>query len=795
MLRNYLRIALRHLATNKALSFINIAGLALGMAGAILLLLNIQFNLSTDNFHTKKDRIYLAYNKGVVDGTIQCWGATAAPLGPALKQEFPEVVNMTRVAATGKLLKYGDRLLKAYGYYTDQGFLNMFTFPLVAGAGTSGAGAGTTGPGVAALSNPTTILMTESMARRLFGDENPLNKTIIVENTDPLTVRGILKDPPYNSRFRFDYILPWAYGAKKELDNHWNHLYASTYVELPPGADLDAVNRKISDISTRHGNQETTSSNFLYPLSEVYLRGRFVNGKPDGGNIDNIHMLWALSGIILLIACINFMNLGTARSEKRAKEVGVRKVIGAGRKTLILQFVGESVVYAAIAGGFAILLVQAVLPQFSEMARVHLSLNWLSGTFWISAAAFIILTGVLAGSYPAFFLSSFKPVKVLKGVIKNGKALITPRKILVIVQFVFAIFLINLTLLFRRQIAYTQSRPIGFNKENLISQPMTDALRKNYAALKNELIGTGTAEAVSRSNSLITEATGSITGLKWQGMDPKANPSLNLITSQGGYVQTNGLQLLEGRDIDVATHPGDTISCVINEATARLIKMKHPIGQQLTDEGISWTIVGVVKDFLNDNPNQQTNPAIIRGESGSNYISIRLNVKRPTVAGVQAAEAILKKYNPGFLTEIRFADEDYAAKFRQAENSVNLINGFALVAIFVSCMGLLGLSIYMAENRIREVGIRKVLGASVAGISLLLTRDFIKLIAIAIIIASPLSWLFMDVYLRRLSYHISPSVGILLTSGIVALLIAIATVSFHSIKAAMANPTKSLRTE
>jgi ABC-type antimicrobial peptide transport system permease subunit len=719
-----------------------------------------------------------------VDGSIQCWSSTPGPLGPALKQEFPEVVNMTRVASTGKLLKYGDRLLKAYGYYTDQAFLDMFTFPLAAGAGST------------TLSNPTTILLTESMAHRLFGDENPINKTVIVENADPLTVRGILKDPPYNSRFRFDCLLPWTYGAKKkDLRNTWNSTYADTYVELPPGADLEAINRKISDISTRHGDQETKSSNFLYPLSQVYLRGRFVNGKPDGGQIDNIRLLGILAGIILFIACINFMNLGTARSEKRAKEVGVRKVIGANRKALILQFVGESVVYAAIAGGFALLLVQTVLPQFSEMARVHLSLNWLSGTFWLSAVAFIILTGVLAGSYPAFFLSSFKPVKVLKGITKNGKALITPRKILVIVQFVLAIFLINFTLLFRRQVAYTQTRPIGFEKENLISQPMTDALYKNYAAVKNELLGTGIAEAVSQSSALITEVNGSVTGLKWTGMDPKANPSFITVFSQGGYVRTNGLHLLEGRDIDVATHPGDTLACVINEAIARLMNVKHPIGQKLSDEGLSWEIVGVVKDFLNDNPNQQTSPTIIRGLSGSNYISIRLNTNKATVANIKAAEAILKKYNTGFLTEIRFADEDYAAKFRESVNAGNLINGFALLAIFVSCMGLLGLSIYMAENRTREVGIRKVLGASVAGISLLLTRDFIKLIAIAIIIASPLAWLFSDVYLRHFTYRISPSIWILLTAGIVALAIAIATVSIHSIRAAMANPTKSLRTE
>jgi ABC-type antimicrobial peptide transport system permease subunit len=783
MLRNYLRIALRHLVTNKVLSFINIAGLALGMAGAILLLLNIQFNLSTDNFHTKKDHLYLTYNKGVVDGAIRCSGTTAAPLGPALKKEFPEVTAATRVAITYKLMQYGDQLLQAEGFYTDPAFLDMFTFPLTEGSTT-------------ALADPSAILLTEKMAHKLFGNENPMNKTIVIENKDPLTVKGILKDIPANSRFRFDYLLPWEYGKLAGLDNdRWNNQYVNTYVELPANIDLDAVNRKISNIATRHGKQETTSSVFFYPLQESYLRGRFVNGKPDGGQIDNIRMLGILAGIILLIACINFMNLSTARSEKRAKEVGVRKVIGAGRRTLIIQFVGESIVFAAIAGGFALLLVQLLLPRFSEMARVQLSLNWLSPSFWLSAAGFIILTGVLAGSYPAFFLSSFKPVKVLKGVIKNGKALVTPRKVLVVVQFVLAIFLVNFTMIVRRQVQYTMKRPIGFNKDHLVFQPMTAALKKNYPALKNELITTGVAEAVSRSSAVITNIGASLTGLKWPGMDPKANPSFDLITTQGDYVKTNGLQLLEGRDIDVTTHPEDTLACVINESTARLMKMQHPTGQLLSDEGISWKIVGVVKDFLATNPNQQTGPAIIRGESGANFISIRLSPKGATATGAQAAEAILKKYNPGFLTELRFADEDYAAKFRESKSVSQLINGFALVAIFVSCLGLLGLSIYMAENRTREVGIRKVLGASVAGISLLLTREFIKLIVIAILIASPLAWLFMHVFLQHFTYRTSPGVDMLLISGFIALLIAIATVSFHSIKAAMANPTKSLRTE
>lgn len=786
MFRNYLRIALRHIATNRSLSFINIAGLALGMAGAILLLLNIQFNLSFDNFHPKKDNIFVAYNKGTVDGAIQCWNATAAPLGPILKKEFPGIRSTARLAGTGNLFQNGDKLLKAAGYYVDPDFLTMFNFP-EAGTGSETNSAITS----AILKDPTAVILTETLAQKLFNGENPIDKTIRLDNRAVFTVRAVLKDPPYNTRFHFEYLLPWDYGTRIGLPTGWNNNYVNTYVELDKNIDVKAVNQKIADIATKNSNQETPSSVFLYGLQDTYFRGRFVNGKPDGGQIDNIRMLGVLTGVILLIACINFMNLGTARSEKRAKEVGVRKVIGAGRKTLILQFLGESIVFAAIAGAVALILVQFLLPYFSELAHVHLSLNWLSPGFWVGAVAFVILTGVLAGSYPAFFLSSFNPVKVLKGIISNGRALVTPRKILVITQFVLAICLINFTIVIRRQMNHTMERPIGYNKNNLISVETTASLRKNFPALKQELIGSGTAEAVTVSNSVITGISGSITGLKWTGEDPKMNPSFTLISETGGYIKTHGLQLLEGRDIDVATHPEDTLACVINEATAKLMNVKTPVGMTLSDEGLSWKIVGVVKDFVQGNPNDQVSPAVIRGTADANFISIRLSKQ----ANPQTAETILKKYNPGFLTGIRFADEDYAAKFREIQNAGRLFDGFALLAIIVSCMGLLGLSIYMAENRTREVGIRKVLGASVTGISLLLTRDFIKLIGISIGIASPLSWLIMNGYLRHFSYRIAPSVWVLISAGCIALLIAIATVSFHSIKAAMANPTKSLRTE
>jgi ABC-type antimicrobial peptide transport system permease subunit len=784
MFRNYLRIALRYLTLNKSLSFINIAGLALGMAGATLLLLNIQYDASVDQFHEKKDRLYMVYNKGIADGVLQCWNVTAAPLGPALRTEFPEISSMTRTMPAEKLFQYHDKLLKGRGQYVDSTFLSLFTFPLLRGDINT------------ALSDPRSIVLTEQLAKKLFGDEDPMNKTITVGNTLPATVTGIVKDPPYNTDIKFDYLLPWAFGKPKGTeDGNWNYNYTSTYVELSPGAHIETLNKKIAGIAIRHDKENISAEVFLYPFSRVFLYNHFENGKPSGGRIDNLHMLASLAAIILLIACINFMNLGTARSEKRAKEVGVRKVIGANRSSLIFQFIGESVVFAAIAGVLALLLVQALLPVFSGFARAHLAIDWQSPVFWLLAIGFILLTGLLAGSYPAFYLSSFRPAKVLKGIISNGNALVTPRKILVVLQFVLAIFLINFTLLLRRQIQFTKERPIGYTKENLLYHPMTDQLRKNYTALKNELIASGTAEAVAQSSTVITQGGTTVSGLTWPGMDPNANPGFESIAEQGGFVRTNGLQLIAGRDIDVATYPSDTNACVINETAARLMKMAHPVGQVIPFEGVNWKIVGVVKDFLIESPYRLTSPLFMRGTYDANYISIRLGGNNTSVANIERAEAIIKKYNPGFLTECRFADEDYAAKFKEEEDAGRLLDGFALVAVFISCMGLLGLSIYMAENRIREVGIRKVLGAGVGSITLLLTRDFVRLVLIAILLASPLAWLFMRSFLRNFAYRTEISIGLLIASGGAALLIALITVSFHSIKAAVVNPVKSLRTE
>jgi len=784
MISSYLRIAWRNITRNKFHSLINIAGLALGMAGAALLLLNIQYGFSVDQFHTKKERIYQVYNKGMMSGSLLCWNQTSALLGVALKKEYPEIKEMTRLMGSNQLLRYADKKIQAEGKVVDPAFLTMFSFPLASGNVQT------------ALNSASAIVITTQLARKIFGNEDPVGKMISTPAGDNFTITGVLKDLPDNTQFKFEYLLPWEYLRAKGTENaFWTNQNTNTFVELMPAAHIDAINKKIAGIAAKNSHSLAGIKIFLYPLDKVYLEGRFENGKPSGGNIDNMRMLGVLAGIMLLIACINFMNLSTARSEKRAREVGIRKVVGAGRRLLIFQFIGESVLIAFFAGMIASVLVEIAIPKFSLLARANLSIPWQSPLFWLVALGFILLTGVLAGSYPAFYLSSFKPVKVLKGVLINGNALVTPRKILVVVQFVFSIFLINFTIIFQKQIKYGINRETGFVKENLVFHDLTDDLRKNYAAVKNELLNTGTAVSVCESNSPVTTISSEESGLKWEGMDPKANPAFVLLMESGGFITTNGLQLAAGRDIDLTQYPGDTSSCLVNEKSVETLGFKEPIGQIIKDEDVNWKIVGVVKNFLIGDPQQAVDPVLIKGGRGGKFISLRLSVHPSSFQNAQQAEAILRKYNPNFLTNCRFADEDYEAKFLQKKNVSVLVNTFAFLAIFISCMGLLGLSTYMAENRTREIGIRKVLGSGIAGITSLLTRDFIRLILVSILIASPLAWFFMNNFLRQFSYRTPLPAWILAASGACALLIALITISFQTIRAAMANPVKSLRAE
>ncbi|OQP63093.1 hypothetical protein A3860_03725 [Niastella vici] len=777
MIKNYFLIAVRNLFKNPLFSFINISGLALGMAGAGILLLNIQYEFSVDQFHEKKDRVFKVYNKIVSNGRLQCYDLTSAPLGPALKNDFPNIKQMTRVVSTGKLFNYKDKKFEAQGSYADEAFLNMFSFPLVSGNRQT------------ALKDQHSIILTQQLAKKIFGDEDPVNKVIRLDSADNRTVTGVLKDIPLNSSLKFDYLLPW-YDNKSKWDNY----YATTYVELASAGEVNSVNKQISDVISRHSKNEEGTQIFLHPVSKMHIQHHFdEKGRPETES--DIYFLSVLAAVMLMIGCINFMNLSTARSGKRAKEVGVRKIMGAIKQSLILQFITESTLITCIAGSIALLIVQLAWPVFSIMAKIPVNIPWQSPAFWLSILAFILFTGLLAGSYPAFYLSAFKPVKVLKGIFNNKSTLLTPRRILVVVQFIIAISLINFAIIFRKQANFTENRDPGFMRAGLLFHSITNDLRRNYAVVEQELMNTGMVEAVCKTNMPLTRAGIWISGFEWAGGENSKSINFSVFTTTGNFVNTNGLTLLKGRDIDYNTFHTDTASVVINESASKELGFANPVGQTIKDGNFNWKIVGVVKDFYQSNPGDLVRPAMIQYGRSDGIINIRMKTGSASVQSIKKIEEILKRNNPGYLTELQFADVDFANTFTQRKNTSGLINTFTFIAIFIACMGLLGLTVYMTELRKREVGIRKVLGASVAKVTTLLTKEFIKLVVIAMIIASPLAWLFMNSFLQQFGYRTNLSWWILPASGAVALLIAIVTIGFQAIKAAVANPVKTLRSE
>jgi ABC-type antimicrobial peptide transport system permease subunit len=534
----------------------------------------------------------------------------------------------------------------------------------------------------------------------------------------------------------------------------------------------------------------------LYPFSRTYLYSEFENGVEVGGRIDIIRLFGIIAGIILIIACINFMNLSTARSEKRAKEVGIRKVIGAKRRALIGQFLGESILITFIAAILALLIVWAFLPPFNKLVERELSLDLTGKWFWLSAIGIILFTGALAGSYPALYLSAFKPVWVLKRTFNKVNTLITPRKVLVVLQFSIAIILITATIIVNRQLQKVQDRQTGYTKNNLVYTFLEGDMEKNYPLIKEELLSSGTAISVSKTSSPITESWSNSWGFEWQGKDDNDKTLVQRLIADDAIVKTTGLQLIEGRDFDLSKYSTDSTAAIINETALQHMGFKEPIGQIIRDNGIDWHVVGVVKDFVLKSPFQQIEPMVIEGAKGwFQTIHIKFNPVKSTPESIAQAESILKKYNPEYPFNYQFVDQEYAKKFNDEKRTAKLASMFTLLTIIISCLGLFGLASYMAENRTKEIGIRKVLGASITNITSLLSKDFLKLVLIAFLIAVPISWYFMNKWLEDFAYRITISWWFFALAGILAAAIALATVSYQAIKSANTNPVKSLRTE
>ena len=733
MVKNFFKIAYRNILRNKGFSFINISGLAIGMASAVLILLWIQNEMSHDKFHAKSDRIYTANNLDKFNGEVWAWASTPKVLGPALKMAYAsDVEDVVRCSFANFLFTVGDKHLNVQGNFVDSGFLNVFSFPLLEGNATQ------------ALSGNYNIVITQKLAKKLFGNEDAMGKVVRIDSLDNFKVTGVLKDLPNNTAFNFEYLVPWAYMKKiHQDDDAWGNNSVQTYIVLKPGISQKAFDAKIKNITINHTvntKSPSTTKVFTQLFSDQWLYSKSENGKYVGGRIEQVKLFGIIAAFILLIACINFMNLSTARSEKRAKEVGIRKVVGAQKKWLIIQFIGESIMLAFLAGILAVIIVEISLGGYNKLVGKELYIDFGNPYFWLTGIAFILFTGLLAGSYPAFYLSSYQPVKVLKGTFKAANALVTPRKVLVVLQFTFAIALIICTIVVVHQIKYAQSRDAGYNKDRLVYTFIQGDNEKHYDLIKNELLNTGAAVAVTKSMSPITQRWSDSWGFRWPGSKPGDDKTdFVRLSSDADFVKTMGVQLLEGRDIDIKNYPADSTAMLLNETAVKIMRLKTPVGSTIKeDDGYDWHVVGVIKDFVFESPYQKIQQLMVTGpKSWFNVIHYKLSPLLPTDKALQMARQVFDKYNPQYGFDYHFVDEAYAQKFEEEKRTGTLAGLFAGLTIFISCLGLFGLATYMAENRIKEIGVRKVLGASVTSITALLSKDFLKLVIISFVIASP----------------------------------------------------------
>jgi putative ABC transport system permease protein len=786
MIKNFIKIAWRNLLRHKSFSLINIAGLAIGMASAALILFWIQNEVSYDQFHTNKSRLYLAYNRAVFDGKLWCWSTTPTVMGQTLKQEYPGVEETARTTSANFLFTVADKHLNIPGYFTDPGFLTMFSFPLIKGSAKT------------ALNTIHSIVITEKLSKKLFGNDDAIGKVVRIDSVDNFTVTGVLKALPNNTRFDFEYLIPWSYFVKTQGgdEKNWGNNSVQTWVLAKPNVSETTLNKQVLNITRSHSDQKDDDV-FMHPASKWRLYSEFENGKVVGGRINTVKLFGVIAMFILLIACINFMNLSTARSERRAREVGIRKVVGAQKGSLIGQFLGESILLAFIAGIVGLIIVQISLSGFNQLTDKQLFIPFGDVGFWFVFLLFVVLTGSIAGSYPAFYLSSFKPVSVLKGTFKAANALVTPRKLLVVLQFTFAIVLIICTIIVRNQMQYAQDRELGYKKDNLVYTMMMGSIEKNYKMIRSELISSGAATSVTKTSSPITQRWSDSWGFDWKGKDQSQKIDFIVYNTDGDFVKTMGLKVVAGRDIDVATYPTDSTAMLLNEASAKVMGFKNPIGQIVkTGDNHTWHIIGVIKDFIIESPYEPVRPMLVQGpKSWFNVVHYKLNPTNTTAENLKRAEGVFKKYNSEYPFEYHFADDEYARKFNDEKRTSTLASLFAGLTIFISCLGLFGLAAYMAQNRQKEISVRKVLGASVSHLTTLLSKDFLMLVLISFLIASPIAWYGMHVWLQNYTYRIHIQVWVFIAAGLLTMIIALATVSFQSIKAALTNPIKSLKNE
>lgn len=786
MIRNYLKIAWRNLVKNKVHSAINIVGLSVGMAIAMLIGLWIWDELSFDKYHKNYDRIGQVMVTQTANGETPTFGATVVPLSNELRTKYAGDFKLTALIWEGThILAVGDKKISQNGMWAEPAMPTILSLNMVKG-------------NYASFKDPSSFLISQSMAKALFGDADPINKTVRIDNKTNMKVIGVYEDLPHNTTFyETKFMLPFSNPANwwstqmRAWDNHACHLF----VLMNDHADFDKVSAKIRNITKPHFkmNDEVIQ---VHPMRKWHLYSDFKNGVAVGGRIEFVWLFGIIGLFVLLLACINFMNLSTAKSEKRAKEVGIRKAIGSVRKQLIGQFLSESLLVVFLSLVLTVIMVLLAIPYFNHVADKEVSIPWGNPLFWLLTLSFTIFTGLISGSYPAFYLSAFNPVKVLKGTFRVGRLAAIPRKVLVVVQFTVSIVLIIGTIIVLRQIQYAKDRPVGYSRAGLISVEMnTPEIYGHYEVMRNDLIQTGAVEDMAESNSTTTQIWSNNGGFDWAGKTPGYDPTFGTIGVTYDFGHTVGWKIVQGRDFS-RNFPTDTGAIILNESALKMSGIKNPIGKTIHWHDGNHVIVGVAKDMVMESPYEKTKGTIFFMTPGwVNWITVRIKPNMPIREALSKIEPVFKKYNPGSPFEFKFNDDEYAHKFSDEERIGNLASIFAVLAIFISCLGLFGLASFVAEQRVKEIGVRKVLGASITNLWRLLSTDFVVLVFISLLIAIPVAYYFMRHWLQGYQYKATISWWIFVCAGAGAITITLITVSFQAIKAAMANPVKSLRSE
>ncbi len=783
------KIALRNIWRSKITSFINIVGLAIGLAACLMLLIYVNYEWNFDKHSSYSNEVHVAITRITDDlgKDIATFDGTPTALASTIASGIPEIKHIARISYDRVLLiANGENSFKKTAKFADPDILNIYDYQFLQGNRST------------ALKTPGSIVLTASMAKTLFGSTDVLNQAVRLQDQAAFKVTGVVADLPGNSSHRFDYLLPWSdykLVDPSSEDLNWDNYSFVTLVRLAADADLNRVNQKLNSL-TLEQTKWKKSPFFLFPLAKLHLYGKFVNGKSIGGDISQIWLFTSLAFGILLIACINFMNMATAKSEKRAKEVGIKKTIGATRTSLVAQFLTESIVLTFISVFIAIALVEAFLPAFGNLLNMDLHVSFSDHQTWLIIIGIVLLTGLIAGSYPALYLSAFNPIQIFKRKLQPRQYLsFSLRQVLIVGQFCFAVMLIVSTLVIYKQIQFIKNKPVGIDIDALAEMPLEGAMSTRFDLLKRQLLNSGAVTSIAKTTTSLIHHGQNFNNLEWPGM---ANADKDIMFNGVGttydFSKTSGLKLIQGRDFS-EKYASDSGAVLISSAAAKVMNLDKPLGTKLKLNNQTATVIGVFEDYAWDSPYKANNPMIVFFSNYAEHVTIRLNPEQNLQESVETIERIAKDINPAYPVELNFVSSSFD-KLLQKEKTLGILsNLFGGLAIFVSCIGLFGLVAFSAEQRTKEFGVRKVLGASVGNLMQLLSVSFLKLIVVAIFIAVPISYYVMNNWLQGYEFRTEFSWWIIPLSALGTLTIALLTVSVQAYKTAKANPVDALKYE